>query len=305
MNDKSYPAAGTLDVPVAGGTLRVRVWGEKGPVVMCVHGITANHTQFEWFADQLAGECRLIAPDLRGRGRSNKITGPWGMSAHAADVVAVLDHLGIAQADVLLGHSMGGFVAAVAGAQHPDRFGQIVMVDGGVPLFNVAFIAYLPFSTFWIEKLTQKIIGPSLTRLGMTFADRATYHAFWKPHPALKNDWGPRVEQYIDYDLEGEPPAMRPSTNKDALLLDVRTQLVEDLVPRSLKQLRVPVRFLRAPRGIMDDKPLYDEQKLVRAARGIPQFSLRTIDDVNHFTIMLSERGAKAVAEEVRKLLPR
>jgi lipase len=306
MNDKSYQATqDTFDVPVAGGTLRVRTWGKSGPVVLCVHGITANHTQFQWFADQLAGECRLVAPDLRGRGRSNNIKGPWGMAAHAADVVAVLDHLGIAKVDVLLGHSMGGFVAAVAAARYPDRFAQVVMVDGGVPLFNVAFIAYLPFSQFWVEKLTQKIIGPSLTRLGMTFADRAAYHAFWQPHPALAGQWGPHLAQYIDYDLEGEPPAMRPSTNKEALLLDVRTQLVEDIVPRSLKEIRVPVRFLRAPRGVMNDKALYDEQKLARAAKAIPQFSAVTIPDVNHYTIMLSAHGSKAVADEVRKLLPR
>lgn len=302
MNGKSY-TADTVDVPVDGGTLRVRRWGDRGPVVVCAHGLSANHTQFQWLADELAGSCRLIAPDLRGRGRSNRINGPWGMVAHAADLIAVLDHLGIRRAEMLLGHSMGGFVAAVAAARYPDRFAQVVMVDGGVPLMNVGFIAYLPFSQFWVEKLTQKIVGPSLLRLGMTFADRAAYHAFWKPHPALANDWGPYVERFIDYDLEGEPPALHPSTNKEALLLDVRTQLVEDLVPRSLREIRVPVRFLRAPRGMMNDKPLYDERKLLRAATVIPQFSATTIADVNHYTIMLSERGAKAVAAEVRGLL--
>ena len=301
MNDLSESLR-TVDVPVAGGDLRVALWGDKGPVVFCVHGITANHVEFRWLVDLLPG-CRIVAPDLRGRGRSNAIQGPWGMAAHAADVIAVMDHLGIAQADVLLGHSMGGFVAAVAAAQAPHRFRHVVMVDGGIPLFDIGFVAYLPFSRWIVEKIVQKVIGPSLTRLDMTFADRAAYHAFWRPHPAVKDDWSPYFERYIDYDLQGEPPALRPSTSKAALLEDARTQLVENLVARSLAQLRCPVRFLRAPRGVMDGAALYDEARLARAARDIARFSSTTVPDVNHFTILLSERGAKAVAAEVRQLL--
>jgi lipase len=302
MNNTEIPYR-TVDVPVEGGTLRVAVWGTSGPVVLCVHGITANHVEFQLLAEQLGRTHRVVAPDLRGRGRSNAITGPYGMAAHAADLVAVLDHLGLPRADLVLGHSMGGFVIAVAAARYPERFGRVLMVDGGVPLMNVGFIAYLPFSNWFIEKLVQKIIGPSLTRLGMTFADQAAYRAFWRPHPALASAWSPAVEAYVDYDLHGEPPALRPSTSKDALLRDVRTQLVEDVVPRALREIRCPVRFLRAPRGIMDDKALYDERKLAEAARVVPKFSSTTISDVNHFTIMLSERGARAVAAEARSML--
>ncbi len=103
----------TFDLPVTGGTLHTAVWGTQGPVVLCSHGLTANHTEFQALADQLGDEFRVIAPDHRGRGRSCDITGPWGMAAHATDLVALLDHLGIRKVDLLLGHSMGGFVAAI------------------------------------------------------------------------------------------------------------------------------------------------------------------------------------------------
>ncbi|HUS23551.1 MAG TPA: alpha/beta hydrolase [Candidatus Binatia bacterium] len=303
MNDQADSRKLLVDVPVQGGTLRVAQWGSSGPVVLCVHGITASHVEFEFLADELAGSCRLIAPDLRGRGRSNGVSGPWGMAAHATDLVAVLDHLGIARADVLLGHSMGGFVGAVAAARAPERFGGVLMLDGGVPLFNVSFIAWLPFSDWLVERLVSKIIGPSLARLDMTFESREAYRAFWRRHPALAKDWSPHLEAYADYDLDGDAPALRPSTRKDALLRDVRTQLVENLVPQSLKQIRVPVRFLRAERGVFDDAPLYPEKKLARPARGIPRFSSALVPDVNHYTLMMSARGAKAVAAEVQSLL--
>lgn len=293
----------TVDVPVEGGTLRVALWGERGPVVLCSHGITATHTEFLHLARQLGGEMRLVAPDHRGRGRSNGIAGPWGMRAHAADMAAVLDYLKLPRADLLLGHSMGGFVAAVTAATHAERVEQVLMVDGGVPLMDVRFLTWLPFSDFWIEQLTRKIIGPSLARLDMTFESREAYRRFWRQHPALASDWSPEIEQYIDYDLEGTAPAMRPSVRKDALLRDVRTQLVEDLVARSLKALRCPVRFLRAERGLMDDKPLYDERRLAREGAKLANFSYANVPGVNHFTILMSERGARAVAEEVRGLV--
>lgn len=303
MNDKSPTPQKSFTVGVEGGSLHGRIWGDRGPVVLCLHGITANHTEFAFLAAQLGGECRIVAPDLRGRGRSNAIAGPWGMAVHAADMAAVLDHLAIPQADLVLGHSMGGFVAAVLAAQHPERVGKVLMVDGGVPLFRAGFITWMPFSEWIIERIVKKILGPSLARLDMTFASREDYLAFWRRHPSLARDWSPLIEAYLEYDLEGEAPSLRASTRKQALMRDVRTQLIEDLVPRSLAQIRAPVRFLRAAHGILGPKPLYDERKLVRAAASIARFSHVTVPDVNHFTILMSAHGARAVAEEVRQLL--
>src|SRR6202008_2764185 len=102
------------------------------------------------------------------------------------------------------------------------------------------------------------------------------------------SDWSPYVEDYFDYDLDGAAPDLRSSTNKAALMQDIRTELIEPLVRASLRAIRCPVRFLRAPRGVMNDKALYDERKLARSAAGIPQFSVATVPDVNHFTLLLS-----------------
>ena len=88
----SGPGMDHVTVPVAGGDLFVARWG-SGPPVLAVHGITGSHAAWPWVADRLAGAVSLIAPDLRGRGASNGLPGPFGMAAHAADLVAVLDHL--------------------------------------------------------------------------------------------------------------------------------------------------------------------------------------------------------------------
>jgi lipase len=290
------PAYQTFSVGVEGGQLHGGVWGRRGPVVLCSHGITANHQCFEWLADQLGDDFRLIAPDHRGRGRSNAITGPWGMQAHARDMVAVLDHLGLPRADVFVGQSMGGFVGAVFGAQYPERLGGLLLADGGLPLVE-SLPRWVP-----VGPIVKLIIGPSVKRLSMHFASREAYFDYWRPHPALAGQWSPYLERFLAYDLVGAAPELRSSVSREAVMGDARTQLGNTVIPDALRQLRGPVRLLRAPRGVMNGKPLYKEALVRKWSTQIAGFSAITVPDVNHYTILLSEHGVRAVAEEVRKL---
>lgn len=291
------PKYETFDVPVEGGRLRVGAWGSEGPLILASHGITAHHVSFEALAHELGDGIRLVVPDHRGRGRSCDIEGPWGMRAHAADLVAILNHLGEEKADVLAGHSMGGFVAAVTGAEAPDRIEQVLMVDGGLPL-----VEHIP-EGMTTEELVHAIIGPALERLDKTFESVEAYWDHWRAHPALVGHWSPLVERYLTYDLIGDPPELRPRAKKAAVLVDAESQLVDDLVPRSLERLRQPVRFLRAPRGVMNADPLYSEERLDEASSRMTDFWAVTVPDTNHYTILLSREGARRVAEEVLRLL--
>lgn len=293
-------------VAVDGGDLLVARWGSEGPVILAIHGITASHREFVALAEALPQPCQLVAPDLRGRGGSRSIRGPWGMEAHARDMVALLDALGLPRADVVLGHSMGGFVAAVMAARYPTRCGELLLVDGGLAIMPPIAFHRLPWVGDWIiRKLVHKVLGPALERLQMTFESDQAYRDYWRQHPALCDDWSAYIEDYLDYDLYGEPPALRPSTNEEALLQDVRTQLFEDIVPVALQQVPGPVRFLRAPRGLMNEKALYSPQRVAKGSKGVAGFSCTDIDNTNHYTILLSAHGAAAVAGEITALLGR
>jgi hypothetical protein len=74
------------------------------------------------------------------------------------------------------------------------------------------------------------------------------------------------------------------------------------VVEAAVLALRQPAVFLRAPRGLTDAGPLFSEQTVARWQREVPALVTRTVPDVNHFTIMLSEHGATAVSEALRDL---
>src|SRR5206468_6895035 len=82
-----------VDVPVAGGTLAaftLSVGPEGMPPAVAVHGITSSSRSWVAVARALAGRRELLAVDLRGRGSSRALPPPYGIAAHAADVIALL-----------------------------------------------------------------------------------------------------------------------------------------------------------------------------------------------------------------------
>jgi pimeloyl-ACP methyl ester carboxylesterase len=290
----------TLDVAVPGGALHAGVWesddvaagAEASRVALALHGVTANHLSWAVVAQALtaAPGVRVLAPDLRGRGRSNGLPGPWGMPRHADDAAFLLDAAG-AGAVAVVGHSMGGFAAAVFAHRHADRTRSLLLVDGGPPL-------PLP-EGMTPAQLLAATLGPAEARLRMTFASRQAYLEFWRPHPALAGDWSEAVEAYLEHDLVGTEPELRSSCRYEAIAAD-SAELVDDgSVLAAWSALPVPARFLRAPRGLLNGDPLYAVAALEQWQQRVPDFSWRDVEDVNHYTITLSRAGAAAVAGEV------
>jgi lipase len=284
----------TFDVPVNGGSLRVGRWGEGERVVVGLHGVTGTHADFHAVGDQLGDDVTLVGLDLRGRGGSGQLPGPYGMVAHADDVAAVINHVGGAPV-TLVGHSMGGFVSLVTAHRHPDLVRNLVLVDGGLPL-ALGALADGP-----VEEVVQALLGPSLERLRMTFPSPEAYLDFWRPHPAFADDWNEYVEGRILYDLVGEAPNLRSSVNEEAVVHDTKSDLFGDDVEKALVELRHPAVFLRAPRGQFNQEPpLYPESVVDEWCAKLPLLESVFVPDVNHFSIMLAERGAAAVAEAIR-----
>lgn len=292
----------TADVPIRGGVLRAGIWESPdvaggAPVrhgVLALHGITASHLAWAIVAASLVAEAgvRVVAPDLRGRGRSNHLPGPWGMGQHAEDATAALEVLGMDTVSVA-GHSMGGFAAMAFADNFPERVSAIVLVDGGLPL------PIPPGAT--AEESLSATLGPAVARLRMTFASPQEYRDFWRRHPAMAADWTPVVAAYVDYDLVGEPPHLHSACAVQAVAADSAELVAADSLAAEWSNLAHDVSFLRAPRGLLGTAPgLYAPEALAQWERRVPRFSWHDVDDVNHYTITLGEAGARAVADEIR-----
>ena len=309
------PTYATLDVAVAGGTLRVGVWeptapaadgadGATLPAVVLVHGITASHRAWPAVVEALPGR-RVIAPDLRGRGRSNGLPGPYGMAAHADDVAAVVRELAGGPA-VVVGHSMGGFVSLVLTHRHAELVERLVLVDGGlpIPLPPGVPVGATP------DELVRALLGPAIERLSQEFPSREAYREFWRAHPAF-GEWTPVVEQYVDYDLAEFPaadgsdggPVLRPATSPDAVAADSADSARGDALPAALTwaaETGLPIAFLRAPRGLLDQPGgMYPAGTVAEWSRRLPGLAAGEVAGVNHYTIIMAEPGVSAVVAAV------
>ncbi len=116
-------------------------WGDAANprVVVCVHGLTRQGRDFDTLAQDLAGVCRVVCPDVVGRGQSDWLADPLGYSlpAYVADMVTLLARLNATQLD-WVGTSMGGLIglglASLPGA--PVR--RLVLNDVGPTIEAVA-----------------------------------------------------------------------------------------------------------------------------------------------------------------------
>ncbi len=137
-------ARATGFVESGGERVYYEVHGEGDPVVLC-HGAGGNHVAWYLQVPELAREHRVVSWDQRGFGRTtNRADQPTPANA-VADLIALLDHLGIARAHVI-GQSMGGWAALGVALAQPARVRSLVLADtiGGIwtPLAQREFEAF-------------------------------------------------------------------------------------------------------------------------------------------------------------------
>jgi lipase len=283
-----------FEVPVAGGALNV---GYAGPppeaaasVVLAVHGVTASHVAWRTVARELAGRTAacLVAPDLRGRGRSATLPCPYGLATHVDDLTAVLDHVGADRA-VMVGHSMGAHVAARLAADQPRRAAGLVLVDGGLP--RIA-----PMHESEGEPDSD---DPAPGRMPCDTPDE--YLAGWRAHPAFTRAWDDDVEAYARYDMSHDGRTARCVVNEDAVQADSFDLVFDNVTRRAIGRVRAPVRLLRAPRGPLDDhRPVIPDDYLEAFAADHPDVDVERVPDTNHYTLILgSSPGPARVAAAV------
>lgn len=107
----------------------------SAPVLVLVHGNVSSSVFFDALIDELSDTYRIIAPDYRGYGGSERktIDATRGMADFSDDVVALLDALEITAPVDLLGWSAGGNIVLQVAIDHPGRVRRLVLEAGGSP----------------------------------------------------------------------------------------------------------------------------------------------------------------------------
>ena len=280
-----------LNVAVDGGDLRVLLWGTGKRVAVAVHGITASGMSWQAVARHMPPDWTLAAPDLRGRGHSRDLPGPYGLDRHASDVAAVLRHFG--GRAVLAGHSMGAYIALLARDAHPELVRRLVLVDGGLPLPVPEGID--------LDATLDATLGPASPGWGRPSPDTEAYLDFWRAHPALADHWTADVEAYVRYDLIGEAGQLRsaPSGRRSARTA-VRCWRRSRSRTRSAR-LTKPTPLLTAPAGMFGAPPPLIPHEVVAAwAERVPALRPQLVPGMNHYTILFDKEGAAAVSQAIR-----
>jgi pimeloyl-ACP methyl ester carboxylesterase len=287
-------------VPVEDGLVHAWRWGEGPNLVIGLHGITANHASFGEVGDAICSrqpDVTLLAPDLRGRGGSAGLPGPFGIGRHAEDVATMIRALG-GEPVVLVGHSMGAYVAAVVASRHPGLVRGVVLVDGGLPL-DLDLPVDLP-----AEAAIGRVIGPALSRLDTTYPDEAAHEATFRDHPALQAHWSATLTAYAAADRVAVLGGWRSAVNREAVIADGVGPLQDREVRSAIEHLTVPTLLLRAQRGMLDEPTgLLSPTAVAAATTANPLVVARTVEDVNHYTIVFDPAGADRVVEAVVDLL--
>ena len=161
------------------------------PTLVLLPGLSATAPMFEdLIAAGLCPRFRAVAVDLRGRGQSDwppagfdpaEPAAGYAMADHAADVLGLLDALGLHQV-VLVGHSFGGMLALYLAAHHRERFPRIVVLDAAIAVATPA---------------TRELLRPMLARLGAEVPSWEAYLAAVRQLPYLRDRWDPGLERYF------------------------------------------------------------------------------------------------------------
>lgn len=201
------------------------------PTLVLMPGLTANARAFDGLVQAgLSPRFRVLALDLRGRGQSDAPVDGYRMADHAADVLGLLDALGLERA-VLVGHSFGGLLGLYLAATAPDCVERLVVLDAGLSTAHPR---------------VREQIQPSLARLGQVYPSWEAYLALLKQAPYFDGWWNPTIESYFQADVRtNDDGTVQARSRPDVIEAAMEGILAEDWRAH-LTAVRQPVLLINA-----------------------------------------------------------
>jgi len=257
------------------------------PAIVLLHGLSANANEFCGLIDGGLGKThRVIAPDLRGRGKSGKPASGYSMGDHAADVLALLDHLGLDKV-VMGGHSFGALLAIYIAAHFPERVSKVIVIDAAI-VFHPDVV---------------ELLKPSLRRLERVLPSADAYMHEMRTAPHVTGFWDDAIEGYFRAEIhENEDGTVQSLTSAKAVeqaLLGVQVEPWADLVAL----VKHPVILLNASLGFgpPGSPPLVPPEHAIMTAESFRDCRYVAVPG-NHLTMVFGD-NAGVVTREIEHFL--
>ncbi len=245
---------------------------------LCIPGLTRNHRDFEDLAPRLARTRRVLCADLRGRGSSAYDPQParYVPPTYAADLVELLDHAEVDRV-VIVGTSLGGLLAMLLAATHPERVDRIVLNDIG-PEIDPKGLARI-----------QSYVGRSAPVTSWEEAGAAAKEVYGLAFPGLSDDeW---IAQARRGSARGEDGTIRPDYDPRISEAAGAPGAAPDLWPLWSSLRGLPILVLRG-----ETSDILSESTVDRMAREKPDLVRVTVPERGHAPLL--DEPASVVAIE-------
>jgi pimeloyl-ACP methyl ester carboxylesterase len=214
-------------------------YAEAGPAsgdpVVLQHGWPQHWWMWRDLIPALAAAgYRVIAPDLRGHGWSEKPAGDYRKDELMRDMLALLDHLGLDQVRYV-GHDWGAYVGTLASLRHPERISQFVSLSLPHPWPRERSMLKLASSGWYQLVLAAPVLGKlAIRRLGF---------------PRLMLQMGRSEGKFTDAELDTYMDVIKEPDTTEASMRMYRHFLMHELVPTATgafkeERLQVPTRWI-------------------------------------------------------------
>jgi len=269
--------------------LDVTVWAGTGPNVIALAGLTSTSAVWRPLAESMPA-AHVVAPDLRGRGGSQHVPGGTGLLAHARDVAAVIAELDLTDV-VLVGHSMGAYLAPVVAQQLPARVARLVLVDGGIR-------PALPF--FMGRRLTKLTFRKQLRGADKAWPDVESFarHGKFDRMVASRPDLREPIMGILHAELGAGDGPLRPHIDVDRAAEDAVDVFFGPALEPALDALRVPTSvFLAQNQKWEGQRPFISDNAVAPWLQRQPQLSVTRLPG-NHLTVLFAPEVRAAVSGE-------
>ena len=259
--------------------------GGNKPVLLLTHGLTANCHAFDGLIRAgLTDYVRLISPDLRGRGQSDQPAEGYSMKEHAADILGLMDDLGIEKCH-FGGHSFGGLLGIYMAVKHPERVDKLVLLDAG--------------SEF--HEKVREMLGPTMGRLGQVYESQEYYINKVKNAPYLPF-WDEAMESYYQADIRVlDDGKVIPIPTVDGIAKAITQGSFGEPWPEYIPKIEHETILINGTGNYVIDAPLLPVENAKATAAAMKHCQYVAVDG-NHQT-MLYGQGAKQMVEALGEFL--